>query len=216
MLMKSKQAILQTQREWADFAGLAVDGKGYVGSVEDNLYRPLSQTTRLALERGGGSELRPSRGGLPKMAALHSSAALAINVFDDWTGRPLSPLAAALHLDKSPDRFAFEATFPTGLKGTPPHLDLAFFGPGNAVVGVESKFTEWLTPKSPNKLSFRPEYFPERAPLWSAVGLAQAQRLADAMRSGEEGFRYLDAAQLLKHMLGLANVLGTKASLLYL
>jgi hypothetical protein len=36
----------------------------------------------------------------------------------------------------------FEMTFPTGLGGTPPHLDL--FAEGDSTVAVESKCTEWM------------------------------------------------------------------------
>jgi hypothetical protein len=148
------------------------------------------------------------------MAALHSSSALAVNAFDYWSGKPLAPIASALGMRQSPSRFSFEAQFPTGLGGKPPNLDLAFLYPDNHILGVESKFSEWLTPRS--KAYFKAKYFPGDKLVWSQVGLPRAQRLAEKMQKQERVFGYLDAAQLLKHMLGLATAAPGQTSLYYL
>lgn len=215
--MQSKAALLAQQIAWARDTKRQADAKGYLESVESNLFRPLSQSARAAFERGSGSELLRSRSRPAKMAALHSSSALAVNVFDHWSGRSLATIAVALGLKSAPDRFMFEAQFPTGLEGNPPNLDIAFYWEDAAsVLGVESKFSEWLTPKSPRKEAFKPKYFAEGQTLWSDVGLDGAQTLVDDLRSGREQFRYLDAPQLLKHMLGLASSHRSMASLCYL
>ena len=75
------------------------------------------------------------------MRALHSSSALAANLFDYWTERDKSPLLAALGVDaKGETSLDFEARFPTGLGGTPPHLDVAMRRSTGSVVAVEAKF----------------------------------------------------------------------------
>src|SRR5205085_7770218 len=56
---------------------------------------------------------------------------------------------------------------------------------------------------SPQKNSFKPTYFPEGRSLWADAGLPGAQLLADRVNDGSAPFDVLDAAQLLKHMLGL-------------
>src|SRR5690606_2036632 len=47
------------------------------------------------------------------------------------------------------------------------------------------------------------KYFPPGEGLWQAAGLLGAQAAADLLRHGSP-FKLLDAVQLLKHMLGLA------------
>ena len=75
------------------------------------------------------------------MRALHSSSALAANLFDYWTERDKSPLLAALGVDaKGETSLDFEARFPTGLGGTPPHFDMAMRRSTGFVVAVEAKF----------------------------------------------------------------------------
>ena len=165
---------------------------------------------------GSGSELLPKDDRPAKMAALHSSSALAVNAFDYWSGKVLSPIAAALGIRQNPSHFAFEAQFPTGLGGTPPNLDVAFSYPDGQVLGLESKFTEWLAPKPRNKQHFKAKYFPDGSLLWSQAGLPRAQLLAAAMHAQERAFHHLDAAQLLKHMLGLAMAAPGQSSLYYL
>lgn len=81
------------------------------------------------------------------MHALHSLAALAVNVFDYWTDRALEPLVSVLGLQGRAMKLAFECQFPTGLGGTPPNLDVAIFFQDTSLTAIESKFSEWLTPK---------------------------------------------------------------------
>jgi len=84
------------------------------------------------------------------------------------------------------------------------------------VIGIESKFSEWLSPKPVNKDPFKSKYFPEGIRLWADRGLPASQELAEQMNSGAARFRYLDAAQLLKHALGMATQLGGQFSLYYM
>lgn len=156
--MSSRAALLMQQRSWADSRALAINSKGYLAEWAQNLYQPLSYRAKKAFDDGGGSELGRTDG-RAKMSALHSSAALAVNVFDYWSERPCGPLVTALGLHGSAQPIEFEAQFPTGLDGIPPNLDVAIRFESGGVTGIESKFTEWLAPKSPNKAHFREKYF---------------------------------------------------------
>jgi hypothetical protein len=175
----------------------------------------MSAQARAAFERGSGSELQDTPSRPAKMKALHSSSALAVNFFDFWSHRSSRPLQHALGLENSIVRIVFEAQYPTGLAGNPPNLDVVIELSGGHIIGIESKYSEWLSPKPKGKEPFKPKYFPSGPGLWKERGLAESQELARRMRQGDVQFRYLDAPQLLKHSLGLANVLGDQFSLYY-
>ena len=106
--MRVAARIRDQQRQWAKQAGHKPDAKGYVRKVEDNLWRPLHPETRKEFETGSGNELRGQGKRPAKLLALHSSAALACNVFDFWRDRDKSALAKALGLDKAIATLAFE------------------------------------------------------------------------------------------------------------
>lgn len=200
----SRRQLLRQQRRWAEASGLAVDGHGFVRAVEQNLCAPFSTQARLAFEHSGIAELEP-RGLQPaKLRALHSSAALVVNVFDHWTERDRTPLQRALALEAGIVSVSFEQRFATGLPGKAPNLDVALELASGHVVGIESKFTEWLTPKRPRREPFKHKYFDGGAVHWTARGLPRCQRLAEDLMRGALRYRHLDAAQLLKQALGLA------------
>jgi len=214
--MQSKQQLLYLQRSWASAKGIVFEERGYLENVEANLLQPLSPATKRSFENGSGSELQDTRSRPAKMKALHSSSALAVNVFDYWVGRDASPMLSALGIDERHVAISFEKQFPTGLAGNPPNLDVALRYQNGHVVGVESKFSEWLTPKSRNKESFKDKYFPEDMDLWKKKDLPKAQQLGEAVHVGDEFFRHLDVPQLLKHVLGMATQLGKQFSLYYI
>ena len=214
--MRSKTQILLHQRRWAESIGLDVDQAGYLPSVSDNLRTALSESARNGFQRGSGSELRDSSKRRAKMRALHSSSALVANFFDYWTGKDSAILVRLLDLEKPIEMIAFEAQFPTGLGGNPPNLDVALNLIDGHVVGIESKFTEWLSPKTQGKKPFKEKYFPAKTKLWETKGLSNCQKLAESIQEGTSSFRYLDVAQLLKHALGLATQHGDRFSLMYM
>ncbi len=156
------------------------------------------------------------------MRALHSSSALAVNIFDYWTDRNKVPILSALGIEPGGGAsLCFEAQFPTGLGGTPPHLDVAITNSIGHVVGVEAKFTEHLKRSTKGKSEFKAAYFPNSGELWSELGLPACQTLAEELwaeelRGGRQRFEYLDPRQLLKHALGLAKEMGNRFSLYYL
>ena len=209
--MQAQKDIRDAQVAWAKSQGLSIDDKGYVGDVEDNLWKPLSAHARTAYERGAGSELQGH------MKALHASSALVVNFFDYWTDKPKAPLLSALGIDADDiQSLAFEAQFPTGLVGTPPHLDVAIILESGAVIGIESKFTEYLGRSTKGKGSFQPSYFQTSEGLWAAKGLPGCQALAKELCDHQHRFEHLDPWQLLKHALGLAKSFGPNFSLWYL
>ncbi|NWK43345.1 PGN_0703 family putative restriction endonuclease [Ralstonia pickettii] len=218
--------VLNHQRRWASLAGVAVDEKGYVQTVENNLQRPLSASALKAFTVGKGSELRDSDRAPAKMRALRSSSALCVNVFDQWSSTDCGSILAALGVDDTAVSIRFEAQYPTKVSlanpiNPPPHLDIAIRLRSGVDVGIESKFTEWLSyrqredRKTAEKQSF-PKYLADGKRLWSDQGLPRCQALVESIHSGVEHFSYLNAPQLLKHALGLGTQCGKEFSLLYL
>lgn len=104
------------------------------------------------------------------MRALHSSSALAVNVFDYWVSEFNHHLLAALDVDdRSNAAIRFEGKYPTGLGGNPPNLDVVLELDNGQVIGIKSKFTEWFTPKTQGKMPFKEKYFEQG--VWSRVDL---------------------------------------------
>lgn len=201
---------LQSQLEWAKKAGLKVDANGYVEKLEANLLQPLDPEARASFARGSGSELTS------KMLALHSSSALVVNVFAHWCSNDAAPLAAALELPAPIVRIEFESQHPTGLPGNPPNLDVCLLLADGHTVAIESKFGEWLTRKIANTAPFKSKYFETEGGAWASLDMPRCETLAKGMRDGQVQFEYLDAAQLLKHALGMGTPRGSNFALVYL
>lgn len=199
--MGASEQIRAQQVERTQAKGLEVDSQGYVSTVEENLFRPLSDKTRAELEAGGGSELKGKDGKPAKMCALHSSAALVCNMFDYWRDDP-AVVARALNIGAPVNDVKLEAKLPSGLGGHPPTLDLLLTGSDDRAWAVEAKFREPYTlgKKYP---PFADSYFPAGEGLWERLGLPKCQELAEDLQAGGVSFGYLDAPQLLKHTLGL-------------
>jgi hypothetical protein len=214
--LPARAAVLQRQIAWASHAGKQISRQGYLSSIDANLLQPLSASAREGFDNGGGSELMDTETRPAKIKALHSSAALAVNVFDYWAMRNPVPLAAAMGVSSAIRSIKFERQFPTGLGGNPPNLDVVLLLESGAVLAIESKFTEWMTARSPAKEAFRPAYFPQSEGVWARLGLVHCQQLAEAISDGREQFRWLDAPQLLKHALGLATAVPGRFSLHYM
>lgn len=195
--------MLLRQQAWASNRRLSVDEQGYVANVAENFFAPLSPTTRRAFEGGSGCELVDGDDRPAKMRALHSSSALAVNVFDFWTGRDVGNILCALGIEGSACGFTFEEKLPTGAPGMPPNLDLVIPLSDGRLIGVESKFTEWITPKRGMVSSLDP-YVDRDASYWSRAGLPACDEVVGRIRSGHETYDHLDVPQLLKHALGLA------------
>ncbi|HEX5048984.1 MAG TPA: hypothetical protein VFX89_17870 [Gammaproteobacteria bacterium] len=214
MTHAAKKDLERRQRRWAESAGVAFDARGYVREESANFRVPLSDGARLGLDRG--SERKPYATRPARTWALHSSAALVANVFDHWTGRDLRPLLRALGRAEERAELAFEEPLVTGLEGDAPAADVALRLEGGGLLAIESKFSEWLVRRPRNKAEFKAKYFPGRDRLWEARALPRCQALAADIQSGARRFKWLHAAQLLKHALGLATSAPGAGALCYL
>lgn len=214
--MASRSLLLRRQRSWARQAGKTVDAAGYLPAVSDNLWQPFSVSAQADFAARGGGEFHDGSLHAARMRAVHSSTALAVNVFDYWNTADPAPLATALGLPAPIRRIVFEPHLPTGLTGNPANPDVLIdLGP-RGLLAVECKFSEWLVPKRQRAGVFHERYFPPGRGAWQEAGLTACQSLADDMQAGREYFRYLDVRQLLKHALGLKAAGASSASLVYL
>lgn len=149
------------------------------------------------LRQGSGSELNSRGKSPPKFAAAHSSAALAVNCF-----APFKAYINDLELlgQSEFEKIGFEHQCPIWPENrllTPPNLDALAESKGG-VVGIESKCTEILGAKKA-KFATRYENVVEKhldRP-WLETYLA--------LKDDPALFNRLDAAQLVKHCLGLRN-----------
>jgi hypothetical protein len=202
--------IIEHHVEWADHHDIPYQDPNMCRSVGDNLFLPLDPDTTMEFGEGAGSELGTSDAP-GSMASLRSSSALAVNVFAPWRGADIASLSSLFAADRSASRLMFEAQYPTGLRGIPPHLDVVIDKQGGIPLAIESKFTEIY---SPAHNGFRESYF-EKLGLWD--GFDHVHELALAIADGSVQFEHLGAAQLIKHALGLKNAYGPMGfRLLYL
>jgi hypothetical protein len=182
---------------------VSVDAKGYVARPSDNLIQGVDLSdVESDFRQGDGNELES------KFRAAHSSSALAANTFGPFKRYP-----AGLHLTIASQftSVQFERKCPHGLLNRrSPNLDVLADG-HEAIVGIESKCLEYL---SPHSARFADAYNDQirdtrRDGLW----FAHMQQL----RSSPDTYRWLDAAQLVKHAFGLAYTFSARRIvLLYL
>jgi hypothetical protein len=172
-------------------------------SVEANLFGGLHADTAKALEAGAGGELR---GAIPKMSALHSSSALAVNLFQHWVAQKNFEMIAQLLgiPSRGISSVSFEYCCPIcpdpDSRGfpSPPHLDLGIEYRHRGRVGVECKLFEPYGRLDHSTL--RKPYL-DLVEAWDDI--PSWRRLAEQLQRGNAGFQRLGASQLVKHVLGL-------------
>jgi len=200
------EAVRKSQEVWADAREVRYDARGWCRTLEDNLFQPLNPVTRAEFGEGKGDEL--GNDAAPgKIYALHSSAAIACNVFDYWRDKDTRELGFALRLPRAADKIEFERTFPIFNGGTPPHLDVVLSTADDLPTAIECKFTEpyRVSSKRPDYEAFKPAYWAD-PDTWS--GLPRLRALAARLNADGEIYRHLDAPQLIKHTLGLRREFG--------
>jgi len=165
---------------------------------------------RAALAAAGGKEIESG-----KLDSLESSAALAVNAFGWFIGRPrdLPPLPTLTDLDWPAMRVDVERQMRFPWRGgRHPWLDAAVETQTH-LVGVESKrFEPFRDAKS---VSLSDAYDRD---VWGRR-MAPFTRMRDGLRAGDVRFVHLDAVQLVKHAFGLVtegNRTGKSPVLLYL
>jgi hypothetical protein len=209
--MKSGQFIQRKLQAWAERKGVHLQGSAgergapnYTLSVEQNIFEgALLPEVRASFQRGAGGELR---GDIPTMSALHSSAALAVNLFQYWVKHhDLTALASVLEVpSRNIETAAFEDCFPVcdawqqhGFT-KPPHLDFALRYVDGGRVGIECKLFEPY-----GRLEHKPlrQAYLDLSETWSDIPACRA--LAEQLAAGPAGYHRLGPSQLLKHILGL-------------
>lgn len=188
-----RAAILNRFRSLSDPPPFRDDHPSYTQTPSQNLLAGLPEEILDDFAVGDGGELE---GDPPKFCAAHSSSALAANAFGPFRTEPGRLTLAGLN---GFTEARFEEKLPTGLDGKPPNLD--FFATGaEGTVTVESKFTEVLKRQTAN---FKPSYHGAIArlaePSWKDV---YESLVLDPSR-----FAHLNAAQLVKHYLGMRHSL---------
>jgi hypothetical protein len=150
------------------------------------------------------------------MKAPHSSSALVVNIFQYWKKMNINEIAVACGAPQGMTEFRFEVTHDTPLSRinrNPPNLDVEFTGESLNPLAIESKFRE---PYQRKKAEIDDKYLNPN--LWEQ--LPQCEKLVKQIKREERGktsFFYLDAPQLLKHILGLRTEFGPmNFQLLYL
>ena len=168
-------------------AGKQLDENGYVSTPQENLLPEIELVDfQTDFQQGSGNELEN------KFLAVHSSSALVANTFAPWKKMPSELLLCG---ECGFKQMSFEKKCPTGLSGTPPNLDL-FVENEAIIIGVESKLSEYLTPKRPKfSASYNRDNLKDIEDKW--------WELLEKKREGTS--QYLDVAQLIKHYLGLRN-----------
>jgi hypothetical protein len=225
--MNATEFIKVKQISWADRKNIRLIGseseKGrevYVKILDDNFFHPLLPETRAAFEKGDGNELQGDSTHSPKMAALHSSSALGVNVLQYWKTR-IPDLAYSLGLcrkdNKSAAEIHFEEKFVINEKFShSPNIDAVIFnGESNPIkaFGIECKFSEAYSSRNHNGL--KKVYLTEIPEQWEDI--PNLLELAKTISPEDKEHKYLHAAQLVKHILGLKRKYGKNGfRLLYL
>ena len=156
---------------------------GYVNMYKENLNNGIEEEYFVNdLKNGSGNELDS------KFKALWSSSALVVNNFV-----PFIKNISKINFENNIfEKAGFERKFSTGLGGTPPNLDF-FMENANLLLGFESKFTE-ITVETNSK--FSDSYF--------SINYL-SNNFMDMLKKYNNKRGYLDAAQLIKHSIGLIN-----------
>jgi hypothetical protein len=211
--MTGFEYILTKQIAWSKNKGIRLIGSkivrgrhAYTSSLDDNLFQVLLPDTKAEFDAGDGGELK----GVPqKMAAVHSSSALGVNIFQYWQKVGDVPaIAAACGLcargNMSPRRIRFEQKFEicSQFKRSP-NIDVVIETDGRSQIkayGVECKFSEPYSGRQ--HLGLNPKYL-ALTDVWEEIPATRC--LAETICPEDERFKYLHAAQLIKHVLGLKN-----------
>ena len=230
--MKAEEIIKIRQLEWAKRKGIEVDKKYklYCKSVKDNIFKwkdnegmeyGLFEDAKKQFMDANGNELND--GDSPaKMRALLSSSALCVNVFQYLLRNDmLSIISDVLDLEMEKPKGTFEEKF--AIDGTdtgkrfPANLDFVI-KEDNKLIAIESKFTEPYGRVKKNSRLLRQSYLNSKSREYE-FEINRFTKLKDwinkewKIEKYNKGkniarlcpYEYLDAAQLIKHLLGLSS-----------
>jgi len=227
--MNAYNYIHTKQVQWALNQGIELIGsKGkrgrpaYTQELNQNLFEPLEPQVRDCFMKGDGSELIGSPSNPAKMQAVHSSSALAVNIFQYWEKNKQVPtIAAACRVCRQGSnvskRIVFEEKFP--VKGItnriPPNIDVVIHNSESTQFkrfAVECKFSEAYSSRGEHGL--KTPYI-KLNEIWNDI--PNLYDLAKTICPEDNQFHHLHPAQLIKHILGLKTAFGKAGfRLLYL
>lgn len=182
--MRAKKALWSRFKE---LTGNTHDPEGYLANPTMNLLKGVNaELIETDYRQGSGSEWDT------KFRAIHSSSALVANTFGRW--KTDSKHLKILGLSNFSPPY-LEKKCPTGLKGTPPNLDVVIESETD-IVGIESKLLEPLTQKQPK--------FSEN---YKKLSLPRCEEQWWQLLESSKSWRpsHFDVAQIIKHYLGLRN-----------
>lgn len=222
--MKAYEHILSKQIEWMHNNEVTLIGsKGHRGrlaytlNIDDNLFQPLTSSTKISFQRGDGNELS---GNPAKMQAVHSSSALAVNIFQYWQNiDQAEKIAFACGFCRQTTKISKEIEFEVKYSiskqfGFSPNIDVVIKNEATApykVFAIECKFTEAYAKRGDHGL--KEKYIDLN--VWDEI--PHLHQLAQLISPTDTKFKYLHSAQLIKHILGLNKAYGkSNFRLLYL
>ena len=225
--MNAIEYIQTKQQIWAKSQGINLIGskgdrgkKIYTTALNENLFLPMNSTVKQAFDEGDGNELNQYDGFPAKMQALHSSSALAVNVFQYWMTKNISTIASACGLCKkdntSPKSISFEKKFEINKNFKfSPNIDVVIENSINfnfKVFAIEWKFTEPYSTMGHTGLK---EKYISLESIWDDI--PNIYQLAQRISPNDNDFNFFHPAQLIKHILGLKRKYGKNGfRLLYL
>jgi hypothetical protein len=179
----------------------------YFKDIDDNIYKKLKADNKTIYQEAKGHELLSAEkeketNSYSKMKSIISSSALVVNLFQYWQDNKkdiLSLLKALLpnynYDTPSSTTITFEKELQIkGINGATPNLDV-IIELEDEIIAIESKFAEPYRSHTYKNLSTK---YLTNNKLWE--GLTKTQELAKNLGNK---YTHLDAAQLIKHILGL-------------
>ena len=212
--MSLEEAVIKHQTGFLKSKDIDVidkDDEGYLKDFQHNLIEPFSNWDKIQTELG--NELKGKEGKPAHFLSVRSSSALCVNNFAPFKEHctELSFLVYSGFKEAQ-----FEKKQPTGLGGTPPHLDFYLSSP-EVIIGVESKFTEHFGKKKPNHNDNLKPYLDGWETLknhFSDISVDFRKNILEHYAGEGNKSQYLDVAQLIKHTIGLLNNCGKKEAVL--
>ena len=222
--MNGYNFIINKQINWAknndiELIGKKIDRgrKSYTKDLKDNIFQGLKKEVKSDISQGQGGELDNYP---PKMSAVHSSSALVINIFQYWKyTNQISKIAYASRFCNKENKISKDIKFEQKysiIKGFNhhPNIDIIIKNKDDhkyRVYGIESKFSEPY--QGHNHSGIKKVYLD--LDIWEDI--PKLKLLAEDISPDDKEYKYLHAAQLIKHILGLKNTYGkSRFRLLYL
>ncbi len=212
--MNGYEYILTKQIQWAWNHNIELIGSegergrpAYVRTLEDNLYEPLQPDVYESFSSGDGNEIQGTEECPAKMQAVHSSSALAVNIFQYWQKIGQSSRLAAVcgFCEKGhsiSQRIAFEDKYSIDDKFLiPPNIDVVFHNSDSfryKCFAIECKFSEPYGSQGHGGL--KPAYL-DISNMWADI--PSLHELAKTISPDDKRYEHFHPAQLIKHILGL-------------